>query len=135
MGYYDQTSNGRRRPKRGRTFLAGLAGVLVGALLIWLLFSARPELLPGNNAQTTDNQQETVESGAQGQTEQRSVEVTNDVTEAVEIADDTVVGITNLQAASDFFSEAPSEEVGTGSGVIYKNDNGTVFVITNHHVV
>src|SRR5690606_37665458 len=101
MGYYDQTPNGRRRPpKRGRTFLAGLAGVLVGALMIWLLFSARPELLPGNGSKTAQNQQETVEQGEQGQTEQRSVEVTNDVTEAVEIADDTVVGITNLQGAS-----------------------------------
>ncbi|WP_033543231.1 S1C family serine protease [Planococcus sp. CAU13] len=136
MGYYDQTPNGRRqRPKRGRTFLAGLGGVLVGALLIWLLFSARPELLPGNSSQTAQNQQETVESSEQGQTEQRSVEVTNDVTEAVDIANDTVVGVTNLQAASDFFSESPSQAVGTGSGVIYKNDNGTAYVVTNHHVV
>ncbi|MCM3609645.1 trypsin-like peptidase domain-containing protein [Planococcus sp. MERTA32b] len=135
MGYYDQTPNGRRRSNRRRTFFAGLGGVLVGALLIWLLFYSRPDLMPGNSAQTSQNQTETVGTSQEGQTEQRSVEVTNDVTEAVEIADDTVVGITNLQAGSDFFSESPNQEVGTGSGVIYKNENGTAFVVTNHHVV
>lgn len=135
MGYYDQTPNGRRRSNQGRTFLAGLGGVLVGALLIWLLFYSRPELMPGYNSESAQNQLETVDSGEQGQTEQRSVEVTNDVTEAVEIADDTVVGITNLQAGSDFFSESPNQAVGTGSGVIYKNEDGTAYVVTNHHVV
>ncbi|MFD1031734.1 S1C family serine protease [Metaplanococcus flavidus] len=135
MGYYDQTPNGRQRPNRGRVFLAGLSGVLVGALIIGLLFFLRPELMPGYNTDTAQNQQETVDSGEQGQTEQRSVEVTNDVTEAVEVANDTVVGVTNLQAGSDFFSESPNQEAGTGSGVIYKNENGTAFVVTNHHVV
>lgn len=135
MGYYNQSPNGRP-PKRGRTFLAGLAGVLAGALIIWLLFSARPELLPGNNSQTVQNQQETIEQSEDGQqTEQRSVEVTNDVTEAVDIANDTVVGVTNLQAGSNFFSESSSQAVGTGSGVIYKNENGTAYVVTNYHVV
>lgn len=136
MGYYDQTPNGRRQPKRGRTFLTGLAGVLVGALIIWLLFSARPDLLPGgDNSQVSQHQQETLENSERGQTEQRSVEVTNDVTEAVEIANDTVVGVSNLQAASDFFSDSSNQEVGTGSGVIYKNENGSAYVVTNHHVV
>lgn len=131
MGYYDQTPNGRQRPNRGRVFMAGLAGVLVGAVLIALLFFMRPELLPGNGTESAQMQQ----GNQERQTEQRSVEVTNDVTDAVEIADDTVVGVTNLQAGSDFFSESPSEAVGTGSGVIYKNEDGTAFVVTNHHVV
>ncbi|WP_422124661.1 S1C family serine protease [Planococcus sp. X10-3] len=135
MGYYDQTPNGRQRPNRGHTFLAGLGGVLVGALLIVVLSFMRPELMPGSNTQSSQNQQELVDSGEQGQIRQRSVEVTNDVTEAVEIADDTVVGVTNLQAASDFFSESASQAVGTGSGVIYKIENGTAYVVTNHHVV
>lgn len=131
MGYYDQTPNGRQRPNRGRVFMAGLAGVLVGAVLIAMLFFMRPELLPGNGTESAQMQQ----GNQERQTEQRSVEVTNDVTDAVEIADDTVVGVTNLQAGSDFFSESPSEAVGTGSGVIYKNEDGTAFVVTNHHVV
>ena len=131
MGYYNQTPNGRQRSNGGRIFMAGLGGVLVGALLLWLLFYSRPELMPGNNTESSQNQQQI----EQGQTEQRSVEVTNDVTEAVGIAADTVVGVTNLQAGSDFFSESPNEEVGTGSGVIYKNEDGTAFVVTNHHVV
>lgn len=126
MGYYDQTPNRKQRSNRGRILLAGIGGVLVGALLIWLIFYSRPELMPGYTNQSSQSQQ---------QTEQRSVEVTNDVTEAVEIADDTVVGITNLQAGSDFFSESPNQAVGTGSGVIYKNEDGTAYVVTNHHVV
>lgn len=132
MGYYNQTPNGRQKPSRLGAFAAGFAGVAAGALLVWLLFYSMPELIPDNGNETQIVQQET-----EGRSETVSVDITTDVTEAVEIAADTVVGVTNLQAAGDFWSQSPGQEqaVGTGSGVIYKNEGGIAHVVTNHHVI
>lgn len=135
MGYYNQTPNGRQRPSRLGTFAAGVAGVAAGALLVWLLFYSMPGLIPENGNETQIVQQDT---DTEGRSESVSVDITTDVTEAVEIAADAVVGVTNLQAAGDFWSQQSPEqeqEVGTGSGVIYKNENGTAHVVTNHHVI
>ena len=132
MGYYNQTPNGRQKPSRLGAFAAGLAGVAAGALLVWLLFYSMPGLIPDSGNETQIVQQET-----EGRSEAVSVDITTDVTEAVEIAADTVVGVTNLQAAEDFWSQSPGQEqaVGTGSGVIYKNEGGIAHVVTNHHVI
>lgn len=133
MGYYNQTPNGRQRPSRLGTFVAGVAGVAAGALLVWLLFYSMPGLIPDNGSETQIVQQDT-----EGRSESVSVDITTDVTEAVEIAADAVVGVTNLQAAGDFWSQQSpqqEQEAGTGSGVIYKNENGTAHVVTNHHVI
>ncbi|MGK7377227.1 S1C family serine protease [Planococcus sp. 1R117A] len=133
MGYYNnQAPDGRRKPNRAGTFLAGLAGVAIGALLVWLLFYSIPGLTPGNDAATGT---EVVETDRQSAT--ASVDITTDVTQAVESVADAVVGVTNLQETNDFWSQAPGQEqaVGTGSGVIYKNEGGTAYVVTNHHVI
>lgn len=134
LGYYNQPPEGRQqRPKRTNTFLAGLAGVLVGALLVWLLFETVPQLMPGGNGAGTNLA--ATEQGAEGSSESVSVDVTTDVTEAVDSVADAVVGVANLQQASDFWSQPQQQEAGTGSGVIYKSENGRAFVVTNNHVI
>lgn len=130
MGYYDQTPNGRQKPNRAGTFLAGIAGVAVGALLVWLLFYSMPGLLPGKEAENQAVQEQT-----ERESESASVSITTDVTEAVDIAADAVVGVTNLQASTEFWSQSQTQEAGTGSGVIYKNEDGTAYVVTNFHVI
>jgi serine protease Do len=131
MGYYNN-SNGGQRPNRSGSFLAGLAGVVIGALLVWLLFYSVPGLVPGND---TARGTEVVKTDQQSAA--ASVDITTDVTQAVESVADAVVGVTNLQTTNDFWSQAPAQEqaVGTGSGVIYKNEGGKAYVVTNHHVI
>lgn len=133
VGYYNQTPNGRQRQSRLGVFAAGVGGVVVGALLVWLLFYTLPELRPDNGTSNT----QIVEQGAKEGSEAISVNIMTDVTKAVDIAADAVVGVSNLQANGDFWSQSPQQEqaVGTGSGVIYKNENGTAYVVTNHHVI
>lgn len=135
LGYYNQPPEGRQRPRRGNSFLAGLAGVLVGALLVWLLFETVPQLLPGANNRAETGLQATEGNREGQQQESVSVDVTTDVTAAVDEAADAVVGVSNLQETSDFWSQPQQQEAGTGSGVIYKNENGRAFVVTNHHVI
>ncbi|GKW46136.1 S1C family serine protease [Planococcus sp. NCCP-2050] len=132
MGYY----NSPQKQSRAGTFLAGVAGVAVGALLVWLLFYSVPGLAPDNEEESA-NTSEAVKTNSSTEQSSTAVEITTDVTQAVEEVADAVVGITNLQAGSDFWSQTPGQEqaVGTGSGVIYKNEGGTAYVVTNHHVI
>ncbi|MFF2754514.1 S1C family serine protease [Psychrobacillus sp. NPDC058041] len=109
-------------------FFSALAGVMVGALLVWFLIPSVLTNLPTNNGtKTTKTSMET---------QQLSVDVTTGVTEAVEKASGAVVGVSNIQSVTDFWNHTKSnQEAGTGSGVIYKKEGGKAYVITNNHVV
>ncbi|MFB5088830.1 trypsin-like peptidase domain-containing protein [Psychrobacillus sp. PGGUH221] len=120
----------KKEKKRGLAgyFFSALAGVMVGALLVWFLIPSVVTNLPSNNEIKSNNTTQ--------ETKQLSVDVTTDVTGAVEKASGAVVGITNIQSVTDFWSNSQStQEAGTGSGVIYKKAGGKAYVITNHHVV
>src|SRR5690606_5603008 len=67
---------------------------------------------------------------------QKATEVTTDVTQAVEKVSDAVVGITNIQEVSDFWTrQSKRTEAGSGSGVIYKIEGKKAYIVTNYHVV
>lgn len=114
-------------PKRKAGFFSSLFGAVIGGLGVWLLMTnLTDEPKEAQVEPTTDVKQ----------TEQISVEVTNDLTEIIDEVIDSVVGVTNLQTVRDFWSTTEtSREAGTGSGVIYKKQDGKAYIITNHHVV
>lgn len=119
--------NGKKRGMAGY-FFSGLAGVLVGALLVWFLIPSVVTNLPSDS--------ETKSKDTTQQTQQLSVDVTTDVTDAVEKASSAVVGITNIQSVTNFWNQSEAtQDAGTGSGVIYKKENGKAYVITNYHVI
>lgn len=121
--------NGKKRGIAGY-FFSGLAGVLVGALLVWFLIPSVVSNLPSGS--------ETKSSETTRQTQKLSVDVTTDVTDAVEKASSAVVGITNIQSVTNFWSQSEATQdadAGTGSGVIYKKEDGKAYVITNYHVI
>lgn len=129
MGYY----NSAEPKKKGKGhFASGLSGVLAGALLIGVVL---PEFT--DSEATANNEPETVEtaSALQGSSEI----VTTDITEMVDKTSDAVVGVTNLQTAqqSPFMpaSQTDSQEAGTGSGVVYKKEGDSAYIVTNNHVV
>lgn len=113
-------------------FISGLSGIIVGALLLWLLLPSLANQLPGAS-QITSN------SEANGSTiKQTATEVTSDVVSAVEKVSSAVVGITNIQKATPNFwnqNNGALQEAGSGSGVIYKVEGDRAFIVTNHHVI
>ncbi|MGX2961952.1 S1C family serine protease [Peribacillus sp. JNUCC 23] len=133
MGYYDdhmhESSNKKRKGRPGGYFLSTLAGVIVGALLVFFMLQG----YPNSNGQ---NQNEKV--NGLGKTEkvqqQVSVNVTSAVTGVVEKVGAAVVGITNIQQ-SKFWGNQENREAGTGSGVVYKKENGKAYIVTNNHVI
>lgn len=130
MGYYDQDDNQfKQRKGQGKRgyFVSGLIGSIIGALLVLLLSGNLTDGNGQNNLISTNQN-----NGTSSLTQNVSVDVTTDVTKAVEKTADAVIGITNIQTSS-FFNE--ETEAGTGSGVIYKKENGKAFIVTNNHVV
>lgn len=139
----------QRNKRKGRSvagyFVSGFAGVIVGALLLWLLLPSLVTSLPGTTSTSTKGK------ASDTTVTQVATEVTSDVTAAVDKASDAVVGITNLQEVStfnDFGSffggqpqqpssgkDATTQEAGSGSGVIYKIDGDLAYIVTNNHVV
>ncbi|PLR78281.1 serine protease [Bacillus sp. V3-13] len=141
MGYYDQDYEGRYQKQKGNKggfFLASLLGAILGALLVIIAIPQLSNLnmlpynvAPNENGQTTDNNQ----NQDPGITRNVSLDVTSDITEAVDKAGDAVVGISNIQSTSFWSENDGGEPAGTGSGVIYKKEGDRAYVVTNHHVI
>lgn len=88
---------------------------------------------------------------AQGETQVTNVKVNvdSDVTTAVDKVQDAVVSVINLQKndlnnwnsmfgteqSTQSSGDGELETTGEGSGVIYKKDGNTAFIVTNNHVV
>ncbi|MGM7684049.1 S1C family serine protease [Cytobacillus sp. Hm23] len=145
MGYYDQDyeqAQGKQKGNRGGWFLSALVGAILGALLVVIAIPTLVNLdvLPYDIA-INEEQAEQLETNNgtpinEGTNKNVAVNVSSQVTDAVDKVSDAVVGVVNIQQAG-FWSnnEAGAQEAGTGSGVIYKKDNGKAYVITNHHVI
>lgn len=118
-----------KRPKQNHlwTFLVGIIGVVAGALLVWLLSPTMKTESP--NSTLTDND-------ISSQHEQVHLDIHTDLTDVVGAQTNTVVGVTNMQTIRDFWSSTEStQETGTGSGVVYKKEDGKAYIVSNHHVV
>lgn len=73
------------------------------------------------------------------------VDVTSDITDAVKEVDESVVSIINMQKVgqnpygwyegSQQSDEEQLQQVGTGSGAVYKIDGDRAYIFTNNHVV
>ena len=107
--------------------VGGLLGGVVAAVIVALLFM--------NNIIPVDNNQ--ANSSAGDENNQPSIIETldsgdADVSTNIEEVANAVVGVTNLQQRSVWTG---NEEAGTGSGIIYKKEDGSAYVVTNQHVV
>ncbi|MBP3039236.1 trypsin-like peptidase domain-containing protein [Bacillaceae bacterium Marseille-Q3522] len=139
LGYYDQDYENRYRPpkqKKGGSFFSGLIGAIVGAIIVLLALPQLSELNILPYTVQPDNENTNINTNEPGNvpTQNVSVDVTTDITEAVDKTADAVVGITNLQSTS-FWSNGENQPIGTGSGVIYKKEGDSAFIVTNQHVV
>ncbi len=74
------------------------------------------------------------------------VDVSSQITDAVQEVDDSVVSVINMQrigqdpfgwygGGSQEMDEEDLQQVGTGSGAVYKVDGETAYIFTNNHVV
>lgn len=127
----DENKEHKKSPK-SRNGLSGMIGGLIGgvvaAIIVAMLFVNN--IIPINNEETSavnetaNNKPNFVETLAtDGDTE---------VSTNIEEVSEAVVGVVNLQQRSVWTG---NEEAGTGSGIIYKKEDGKAYVVTNQHVV
>lgn len=138
MGYYDQDYEGRyKQSKRNKSgyIIASLVGGILGAMLVIISLPQLIDLEVLPYQPSTENNAGSNQRNTSDDIKNVSVDVTSQVTEAVNKAGDTVVAISNLQESGFWFGESSRQEAGTGSGVIYKIEGNKAFVVTNHHVV
>ncbi|MGM8212829.1 S1C family serine protease [Virgibacillus sp. W0430] len=128
MGYYSNQSPYRK--KGGNWLIPILIGVIIGGVFVFFL---KP--MDSNENHSSTNEQS--ESTTDGPTETKniSVNVSTQITDIVEQVSPAVVGITNIQQRADFWQQQEDREAGSGSGVIYKKQDGYAYVVTNHHVI
>ncbi|MTH54126.1 PDZ domain-containing protein [Bacillus mangrovi] len=134
MGYYDQDYQEpprRQKGNRGGWFLAGITGAVLGGLLVLLAGPTVNDFISGGLQPGTEENGNNEPAGPEKQV---NVDVSSDITNIVSKVSSSVVGVINIQQ-SGFWEEDEGSEAGTGSGVIYKKDVGTAFVVTNHHVI
>ncbi|MBS3681511.1 trypsin-like peptidase domain-containing protein [Ornithinibacillus massiliensis] len=105
-----------------------MGGLIPVAILLVLLFT---NVIAFGNTSKTDSAQGTNHHSGQNVITTMASEDANSSTNIAEVSE-AVVGVTNLQRQSIWTN---SEEAGTGSGIIYKKENGKAYVVTNHHVV
>ncbi|PAV30640.1 serine protease [Virgibacillus profundi] len=118
-----------KKSKKGSSgFFGGIVGGIIPAIIVVLLFTSNIIPLDSSN-----------NSSSQGSSESNTPDIVKtmstegaDVSTNIEETSEAVVGVINLQKQSVW---TQSEEAGTGSGIIYKKENGKAYVVTNQHVV
>ncbi len=142
-------NNGGNRGRKGgngggffRSFIIPLVAGILGALLVLLLFNVFSE--GDEQEQTATDEQE---AGTAEEAEDPAVgdASESETTEAIESSRDSVVSVINLQRIDSLLpgifgedaetQQQEPEEAGIGSGVIYKTEGDTSYIVTNYHVV
>lgn len=107
-------------------FLGGLAGGIITAIIVAVLFMNN--IIPvSQNTESSRTEQNNTANIIQTLASDDANVSTN-----IEEVASAVVGVVNLQQRSVWTGD---EEAGTGSGIIYKKENGKAYVVTNQHVV
>lgn len=113
-----------------------LLGIIIGGILVLLI---NPDFLNNESTEQANlTEEETNENSgsSDGSADQpMQVDVSTQLTDTIEQVTPAVVGITNIRQNVSWGADADGIEAGTGSGVIYKVENGETYIVTNHHVI
>ncbi|MCM3574296.1 trypsin-like peptidase domain-containing protein [Mesobacillus subterraneus] len=76
------------------------------------------------------------ESNSNIVTTQTSTKSSGSIADIIESSSKSIVGITNIQSENNPFSKSQGNvESGSGSGVIFKKEGNSAFIVTNNHVI
>lgn len=114
----------------GSALFGGVLGGIISAIIVVVLFTTN--IIPlgnstGSSADTNGN------NGSSAPEVIKTLSSENaDTSTNIEETSKAVVGVLNLQKQSVW---TQSQEAGTGSGIIYKKEDGKAYIVTNQHVV
>ncbi|KRF62033.1 peptidase S1 [Bacillus sp. Soil768D1] len=146
----DEQVRVKAEPKKGKSlWLTSLVSGTVASIVTSSVFVFGGDFIDAEKNTVTDSSQtagaeqtESVEKNKSINTEKLSTSTdSNERADMVESASKSIVGVVNLQEMQNQnpfqqqSTESETVESGTGSGVIYKKDNGKAYIITNNHVI
>ena len=112
-------------------FFSGAIGGVISSVLVVLLLGN--QLLPASEGIMDSSGGETASSSASSESIIPTIASDDaDVSADISEVSQAVVGVINMQQQNLW---EDSQEAGTGSGIIYKKEDGKAYVITNNHVV
>ncbi|WP_077318841.1 S1C family serine protease [Virgibacillus proomii] len=138
MGYYDQHYPPNPQRKKKKNWLIPLLlGVIIGVLLVTVALPALVDtgILTNNEQEAGTRQDLGSTKKGNGPKQVMNVDISTQITEIIDQVAPAVVGVINIQQQIDFWQQEENGQAGEGSGVIYKKEDGTAYVVTNHHVV
>ncbi|MGD6780021.1 S1C family serine protease [Sutcliffiella horikoshii] len=146
MGYYDDHVTQKRTRKEksfGKVVFAAVTGGVVGALGIVAMLPVLLDwgfYMDNNEPGASESAPMSVETNSVVQTDQVEYEkIQTNITNAVENVSEAVVGVVNIQRGGNSLFDPRGaqgdQEAGTGSGVVYKKENGKAYIVTNAHVI
>lgn len=152
MGYYDDTerkdtlvdresreitvrSQPPKKPSRWRGIMSSvISGVVGGALVLGVQPFLDEET--GSDEPTYSIDSNTTEENDANPVNTQPISQASDIADMVEKLTPAIVGISNKQQQQQGFGGGSQDsEAGTGSGVIFKKDGDTAYIITNNHVI
>lgn len=141
---YDQNQSPSPQKRKNNWLLYIVVGFIIGACIVVLALPSliKMDVLPEAwTPAATDNPSQQDDdintTNTDYPTQNLSVDVSSQITDVVDDVSPAVVGVNNIQHTNtdEFWDREEDGELYTGSGVIYKQNGGNAYVITNHHVV
>lgn len=123
----------KQKKSRGwfRGFASGVVGGIISSVLVILLLGN--QLLPAaSGVQDSSTGDSTSSNNSSEGVVPTMASDDADVSADISEVSKAVVGVLNMQQQSLW---EDSQEAGTGSGIVYKKEDGKAYVITNNHVV
>ena len=134
-----QQSEKPKKPSRGRGFLSTVGAGVIGSVLTLTVLPQTDyyQNFAQNSIQETAGiTQQTESSTASSGINATNVSAVSDVANIVEDASKAIVGIVNYQQQSNRYTGTSQEaQAGTGSGVLFKKEGDSAYIITNNHVI
>src|SRR5690625_780238 len=110
LGYYKDPSSNPRGKKSGGWLLPIIIGIAVGILLILVVY---PNFIGKKSINNEGNEQQAdttlPDNDTEGPKEHITVDVTTQITDIVDKVSPAVVGVTNIQLQTDFWSRQDGE--------------------------
>ncbi|GAA0437208.1 serine protease HtrC [Lentibacillus halophilus] len=136
MGYFEKGHAERGSSKRG-WLVPALIGMGIGIIAVLALIPTvlKTDIMPSLGM--NDTSEKAIDGTGSGldANDYVSVNVSSQITDVVDNVSPAVVGVINIQRKGDYWQQGNQRKAGSGSGVIYKKQDGQAYVITNHHVV
>lgn len=138
MNEFEQRSRYQEQEpvKKSYRFKSILSTVMAGVVgsAITLAAVNFTEADAGNQQQPQT--ESTAESNSNIVTTPTSTKSSGSIADIIETSSKSIVGITNIQSENNPFSGSQGNvESGSGSGVIFKKEGNSAFIVTNNHVI